>query len=105
MLRTALISEGAYDIGMFEFHWDKATTRVAAATQRQDLADVRVEFAERADEALVAARELGRRSRRPFVDLSTDADAAIDSDDGMETVSAGAGADDLAASVERPSVD
>ena len=105
MLRTALISEGAYDIGMFEFHWDKATTRVAAATQRQDLADVRVEFAERADEALVAARELGRRSRRPFVDLSTGADGAIDPDDGLESVSAGAAADDVAPSVEHPSAD
>ena len=37
---AALIADGAYDIGMFRFHWDKATTRVASATQRDDLLEV-----------------------------------------------------------------
>ncbi|MEI2652407.1 MAG: acyl-CoA desaturase [Microthrixaceae bacterium] len=64
-LATALIADGAYDIGMFQFHWDKATTRVAAATQRTDLEDARVAFSKAADDALVAAQELGRQSRRP----------------------------------------
>ncbi|MEI2817695.1 MAG: acyl-CoA desaturase [Microthrixaceae bacterium] len=77
-MRTALIKDGAYDIGMFRYHWDKATTRVASATQRTDLTDTRVRFSQLADETLAAAEELGRQTRRdPAV-----ATAAADDDDG-----------------------
>ena len=63
-MRTALIKDNAYDIGMFRYHWDKATTRVASATQRTDLTDTRVRFSQLADETLAAAEELGRQTRR-----------------------------------------
>ena len=67
-MNTALISEGAFDIGMYEYHMDKAMTRVAAATAactgRADLEEARLEFTMRADDALAAARELGRQTRR-----------------------------------------
>ena len=66
-MRTAVLADGAYDIGMFRFHWDKATTRVASATEREDLADGRVQLSHLADATLRAAEELGRRSRRPPV--------------------------------------
>jgi len=75
-LATARIKDGAYDIGMFQFHWDKATTRVAAATQRTDLEDARVAFSRKADEALVAAQELGRQSRRPALVATVPLDEA-----------------------------
>ena len=87
VMQTALIKDGAYDIGMFRFHWDKATTRIAAATQRQDLSDARVEFSNLADATLVAAEKLGRLTRRPPVTTSAvdvddaDADALVDAGD------------------------
>ncbi len=60
---AALIADGAYDIGMFRFHWDKATTRVASATQRDDLLEVRAEFSDLADRTLEAAERLGAQTR------------------------------------------
>jgi stearoyl-CoA desaturase (delta-9 desaturase) len=66
--KTALISEGAYDIGMFRFHWDKATTRVGSAVARPDLEDIRAKFAGLADETLQAAEELGVATRKPPVE-------------------------------------
>ena len=75
-MRSIADEDGAYDIGMFQFHWDKATTRVAAATQRSDLTDARVAFSMAADEALAAAQELGRQSRRPAVPVEGQDEAA-----------------------------
>ena len=62
---TARLDRGAYDIGMFRFHWDKATTRVAVARERDDLDDLRVVLSTRADESLEAAERLGEESRTP----------------------------------------
>lgn len=80
-LATARIKDGAFDIGMYEFHMDKAMTRVAAATAsatgRADLDEARLEFTMRADDALASARELGRQTRRKIDDgTAVDAEAA-----------------------------
>lgn len=63
-LQSALIKNGAWDIGMFRFYWDKASTRAAMATERPDLVELRTELVETTDSALELAEELGRRSRR-----------------------------------------
>lgn len=85
-MRTAVLADGAYDIGMFRFHWDKATTRVASATEREDLADARVELSRLADATLVAAEELGRRSRRPPADEAGAVAGGTASDQPLDTV-------------------
>ncbi|MEZ5323046.1 MAG: acyl-CoA desaturase [Microthrixaceae bacterium] len=107
LTRTARLDEGAYDIGMFQFHWDKATTKVAAATGRDDVDDVRVEFSLRADAALAAARQLGRRTRYP----AGSGPGADDLEDGESTgaragvapYADGAGPDDVTGSVDASS--
>ncbi len=74
---------------------DKAMTRVAAATasqtHRPDLDEARVEFTMRADDALVAARELGRQTRRKMGDVTAlDVDVDADADaDGVALASVG----------------
>ena len=64
-LQTARIADGAYDVGMFNFYWDKATTRVASATQRDDLVDLRTELTVQLDATSRAAAALAEASRRP----------------------------------------
>lgn len=64
-LATARLSDGAFDIGMFGYHWDKAVTQGVISTARPDAAEREATFVTAADELKVAAEQLAASTRRP----------------------------------------
>jgi len=84
-LNSALIKQGAWDVGMFKSYWDKASTRAATATARPDCDDLRTELVATTDLALDLAEELGRRTRRPMATADLTADGEPRSDDVQDT--------------------
>jgi len=63
-LNSARIKDGAWDVGMFRWYWDKASTRAAMATANPESDDLRLELVTTTDRALELAENLGRRTRR-----------------------------------------
>lgn len=63
-LNSARIKDGAWDVGMFKWYWDKASTRAAMATANPESDDLRLELVTTTDRALELAENLGRRTRR-----------------------------------------
>jgi stearoyl-CoA desaturase (delta-9 desaturase) len=63
-LGTARLDDGAFDIGMFRYHWDKAVTQGVMHPPRPDAAEVEAEFVTVADQSLAAAEALAAATRR-----------------------------------------
>ncbi len=77
-LATGRLSDGAFDIGMFRYHWDKAVTQGLARPPRPDAAAAEAHLVNAADEALAAADVLAAATRRADVEPGTpDPSAAV----------------------------